>query len=147
MAHTPLKPALSLFFSHDDAVLEEVPSLLTLLMPHICPMAHTPLKPALSLFFSHDDTVLEEVPSLLMSNISIVYMSNVPYTLKTYFICPGGVSSSVDGAVPLTPTLHTPLKPTLYVQVASLLPLMALWQVWYGFSTACYSVLEAAGNV
>ena len=31
-------------------------------------------------------------------------------------------------------------------EVAALLPLMALWQVWYGLSTACFSVLEAAGN-
>jgi MATE family multidrug resistance protein len=31
-------------------------------------------------------------------------------------------------------------------EVAALLPLMALWQVWYGFSTGCYAVLEAAGS-
>jgi MATE family multidrug resistance protein len=30
--------------------------------------------------------------------------------------------------------------------VVQLLPLMALWQVWYGFSMVCYSVLEASGN-
>ena len=34
----------------------------------------------------------------------------------------------------------------LMEEVASLLPLMALWQVWSGFASACHAVLEAAGQ-